>query len=93
MMRSSSGRRPRLLATSPTDATGDISTPDSARDVYMTQVWLAEGIEPNSDVTDEVLSHQTVETRVNELVPDAQAQDRLLASYAEQTGVSLPAQS
>lgn len=63
------------------DATGDTNTPDS----YMTQVRLAEGIEPNSDVTDEFRSHQTVETHVNELVHDAQEQDRLLTSHAEQT--------
>jgi NAD(P)-dependent dehydrogenase (short-subunit alcohol dehydrogenase family) len=72
---------------------GNTSTPDSLRDGYMTQVWLAEGVEPGSDVTGEFLFHQQVETRVNELVHDTQAQDRLLAAYAEQTGVAFPAES
>jgi NAD(P)-dependent dehydrogenase (short-subunit alcohol dehydrogenase family) len=71
---------------------GNTSTPDSLRDGYVTQVWLAEGIEPGSDVTGEFLFHQKVETHVNELVHDAQAQDRLLAAYAEQTGVAFPAE-
>jgi hypothetical protein len=30
---------------------------------------------------------------VNELVHDTQAQDRLLAAYAEQTGVAFPTES
>jgi len=72
---------------------GNTTTPDSLRDGYMTQVWLAEGVEPGSDVTGEFLFHQQIETRVNELVHDAQAQDRLLAAYAEQTGVAFPAES
>jgi len=72
---------------------GNTSTPDSLRDGYMTQVWLAEGVEPGSDVTGEFLFHQQVEPRVNELVHDTQAQDRLLAAYAEQTGVAFPSQS
>jgi NAD(P)-dependent dehydrogenase (short-subunit alcohol dehydrogenase family) len=69
---------------------GNTTTPDSLRDGYMTQVWLAEGVEPGSDVTGEFLFHQQVETRVNDLVHDAQAQDRLLAAYAERTGAALP---
>ncbi|MFJ5698704.1 SDR family NAD(P)-dependent oxidoreductase [Arthrobacter sp. NPDC093139] len=72
---------------------GNTSTPDSLRDGYLTQVWLAEGVEPGSDVTGEFLFHQQVETRVNDLVHDTQAQDRLLAVYAEQTGVAFPAES
>ncbi|MDR6438680.1 NAD(P)-dependent dehydrogenase (short-subunit alcohol dehydrogenase family) [Paenarthrobacter nicotinovorans] len=70
---------------------GNTSTPDSLRDGYMTQVWLAEGIEPGSDVTGGFLFHQQVETRVNELVHDTQAQGQLLAAYAERTGVAFPA--
>ncbi|WP_196803365.1 SDR family NAD(P)-dependent oxidoreductase [Arthrobacter sp. 135MFCol5.1] len=70
---------------------GNTSTPDSLRDGYMTQVWLAEGTEPGSDVTGEFLFHQRVEARVNKLVHDTQAQDSLFAAYAEQTGVSFPA--
>ncbi|WLQ05865.1 SDR family NAD(P)-dependent oxidoreductase [Arthrobacter oryzae] len=72
---------------------GNTTTPDSLRDGYMTQVWLAEGVEPGSDVTGEFLFHQQVETRVNELVHDTQAQDQLLASCAERTGVEFPAES
>ena len=56
----------------------------------MTRVWLAQGIEPGSDVTGKFLLLQTGETRVNELVHDARAQDRLLASYAKQTGMPFP---
>lgn len=70
---------------------GNSTTPDSLREGYMTQVWLAEGIEPGSDVTGEFLFHQQIETRVNTLVHDTQAQDQLLAAYAEQTGVPFPA--
>ncbi|MFD1145999.1 Rossmann-fold NAD(P)-binding domain-containing protein [Saccharothrix hoggarensis] len=72
---------------------GNTTTPDSLREGYMTQVWLAEAVEPGSDVTGEFLFHQQVETRVNELVHDAQAQDQLLAAYAERTGVAFPAAS
>jgi hypothetical protein len=56
----------------------------------MTRVWLAQGIEPGSDVIGKFLLLKTGETRVNELVHDAQAQDRLLASYAKQTGMPFP---
>lgn len=70
---------------------GNTTTPDSLRDGYMTQVWLAEGAEPGSDVTGEFLFHQHVETRVNALVRDREAQDRLLAAYTDQTGVAFPA--
>lgn len=41
-------------------------------------------------LTGEFLFHQQVETRVHELVNDSQAQDRLLAAYAEQTASSSP---
>ena len=68
---------------------GNSTTPDSLREGYMTQVWLAEGTEPGSDVTGEFLFHQQVETRVNDLVHDPDAQDQLLAAYAESTGVTL----
>ncbi|MCI1746731.1 MAG: SDR family NAD(P)-dependent oxidoreductase [Acidipropionibacterium sp.] len=68
---------------------GNSTTPDSLREGYMTQVWLAEGVEQGSDVTGEFLFHRRVETRVNDLVHDTSAQDRLLAAYAEQTGVTL----
>lgn len=69
---------------------GNTTTPDSLREGYMTQVWLAEGIEPGSDVTGECLFHQQVDGRVNDFVHDEEAQDRLLAAYAEQTGVAFP---
>lgn len=68
---------------------GNSTAPDNLRDGYMTQVWLAEGVEPGSDVTGEFLFHQQIETRVNDLVYDADAQDQLLAAYAEQTGLTL----
>jgi hypothetical protein len=55
----------------------------------MTQVWLAEGVEPGSAITGEYLFHQEIETRVNGLMHDEDAQDQLLAAYAEQTGVTL----
>lgn len=68
---------------------GNSTAPDNLRDGYMTQVWLAEGVEPGSDVTGEFLFHQQIETRVNDLVHDADAQDQLLAAYAERTGLTL----
>lgn len=71
---------------------GNATTPDGLRDGYMTQVWLAEGVEPGSDVTGEFLFHQRVESRVNDLVHDVAAQDRLLAAYAERTGAAFPAE-
>ncbi|MBT2586481.1 SDR family NAD(P)-dependent oxidoreductase [Arthrobacter sp. ISL-95] len=62
---------------------------DDLRAGYMTQVWLAEGVEPGSDVTGQYLFHQEIETRINDLLHDENAQDQLLAAYAEQTGVIL----
>ncbi|MFF1602865.1 SDR family NAD(P)-dependent oxidoreductase [Streptomyces mirabilis] len=62
---------------------------DDLRAGYMTQVWLAEGIEPGSDITGTYLFHQKIDSRVNDLVHDEDAQDQLLAAYAEQTGVTL----
>ncbi|MBT2498564.1 SDR family NAD(P)-dependent oxidoreductase [Agromyces sp. ISL-38] len=62
---------------------------DDLRAGYMTQVWLAEGVEPGSDITGEYLFHQGMDTRVSDLVHDEDAQDHLLAAYAEQTGVTL----
>lgn len=72
---------------------GNSTTPDSLREGYMTQVWLAEGIQPGSDVTGEFLFHQQIETRVNDLVHDTDAQDQLLAAFTEQTGVAFPVDS
>ena len=72
---------------------GNATTPDSLREGYMTQVWLAEGIQPGSDVTGEFLFHQQIETRVNDLVHDTDAQDQLLAAFTEQTGVAFPVDS
>lgn len=68
---------------------GNTTTPDSLRDGYMTQVWLVEGAEPGSDITGAYLFHQEIDSRVNDLVHDENAQDQLLAAYAEQTGVTL----
>lgn len=65
------------------------STPDSLRDGYMTQVWLADGTEPGSDITGAFLFHQQVETSVNDLVHDTDSQDQLMAAFVERTGVAL----
>jgi hypothetical protein len=62
---------------------------DDLRSGYMTQVWLAEGVEPDSDITGEYLFHQKLETRISDLVHDKSAQDQLLAAYAEHTRVTL----
>lgn len=62
---------------------GNATTPDSLREGYMTQVWLAEGTDPGSDVTGEFLFHQQIETQVSDLVHDEDAQDQLLAAYSE----------
>ena len=63
--------------------------PDDLRAGYMTQVWLAEGIEPASQITGEFLFHQEPETRVHAAVHDPQAQDDLLDAYAQRTRVTL----
>ena len=68
---------------------GNSTTPDSLRDGYMTQVGLAEGIDPGSDITGEFLFHQEIETRVNDILHDTDAQDQLMSAYAERTGVVL----
>lgn len=65
------------------------SSRDDLRAGYMTQVWLAEGVEPGSDITGKYLFHQQIETRANDLVHDEDAQNQLLAAYARQTGVRL----
>lgn len=63
--------------------------PDNLREGYMTQVWLAEGIEPASRVTGEFFFHQAPETRVHSDVRNIAAQDRLLEAYAQRTGTAL----
>ncbi len=55
----------------------------------MTQVWLADGTEPGSDITGAFLFHQQVETSVNDLVHDTDSQDQLMAAFVERTGVAL----
>ena len=63
--------------------------PDDLRAGYMTQVWLAEGTEPGSQITGRFLFHQQEEDRVHADVYDEAAQEALLAAFAERTGVSL----
>lgn len=82
---------PGWIATVMGFANGNTTVPDSLRDGYMTQVWLTEGVEPGSDVTGEFLFHQQIESRVNDFVHDAEAQDELLAALGVQTGSTLPA--
>jgi hypothetical protein len=82
-------RRTRLDRTLMGFHDGNATTPDSLRDGYMTKVLLAEGIEPGSDISGEFLFHQEVETRVNDLLHDTDAQDQLMSAYAERTGVAL----
>lgn len=48
-----------------------------------------EATEPGSDITGEYLFHQEIDRRVNDLVHDTDAQNQLLAAYAEDTGVTL----
>ena len=62
---------------------------DNLRGGYMTQVWLAEGVEPSSKITGKYLFHRKLETRISHLLHDEVAQDRLLAAYAERTGLTL----
>jgi NAD(P)-dependent dehydrogenase (short-subunit alcohol dehydrogenase family) len=63
--------------------------PDNLRAGYMTQVWLAEGIEPASRVTGEFFFHQAPENRIHADVRNTGAQDRLLDAYAQRTGATL----
>ncbi|ASP74408.1 hypothetical protein CDO28_23740 (plasmid) [Sinorhizobium meliloti] len=63
--------------------------PDDLRAGYMTQVWLAEGMDAASRTTGKFLFHQEEESRVHANVYDEAAQDALLAAFAKRTGVSL----
>jgi NAD(P)-dependent dehydrogenase (short-subunit alcohol dehydrogenase family) len=63
--------------------------PDNLRAGYMTQVWLAEGIEPASRVTGEFFFHQAPENLIHADVRNTGAQDRLLDAYAQRTGATL----
>lgn len=60
--------------------------PDDLRASYTTQVWLAEGLEPGSDVTGEFFFHGKPETRIHSSARDRQAQNELLSAYADSTG-------
>lgn len=63
--------------------------PDDLREGYLTQVWLAEGIDPASRLTGEFLFHKQSETNVHRSVDDTTAQNELLNAYAERTGTTL----
>ncbi|MCX4862081.1 SDR family NAD(P)-dependent oxidoreductase [Streptomyces canus] len=63
--------------------------PDNLREGYMTQVWLAEGIERSSQITGEFFFHQEPESNVHASVRDTTAQDELLRAYEDRTGVPL----
>lgn len=60
--------------------------PDDLRASYTTHVWLAEGLEPGSDVTGEFFFHREPETRIHPSARDRQAQDELLTAYEDSTG-------
>lgn len=60
--------------------------PDDLRASYTTQVWLAEGLEPGSDVTGEFFFHGQPEMRIHPSTRDREAQDELLTAYANSTG-------
>lgn len=55
----------------------------------MTQVWLAEGLEPASRTTGGFFFHQEPEARVHSDVRDTAAQDLLLEACAQRTGATL----
>lgn len=63
---------------------------DSLRAGYMTQVWLAEGIDPASHMTGAFLFHQVSYSTVNPVVHDATAQDDLIEALGQATGVPFP---
>ncbi|YCI74475.1 SDR family NAD(P)-dependent oxidoreductase [Arthrobacter sp. R1-13] len=63
--------------------------PDDLREGYMTQVLLAEGLEPGSRVTGGFFFHREPETRVHADVRNTTAQDLLLEAYVQRTGAPL----
>ncbi|MDR1635445.1 MAG: SDR family NAD(P)-dependent oxidoreductase [Bifidobacteriaceae bacterium] len=69
---------------------GGVGAPDDLREGYLTQVWLAEATEPDSDVTGGFLFHRQPETSFNPIIHDAARQDALLDAYQAVSGVELP---
>ncbi|PZR89307.1 MAG: hypothetical protein DI537_21515 [Stutzerimonas stutzeri] len=63
---------------------------DSLRAGYMTQVWLAEDIDPASHMTGVFLFHQAPYSPVNPVVHDTTAQDDLIEALRQATGVPFP---
>lgn len=71
-------------------ANGNTTTPDELRDGYMTQVWLTEGKEEESQVTGEFFFHQEPETDFNPIIRDEQSQEKLIEALENVTDVSFP---
>lgn len=66
------------------------NAPDSLRDAYMAMVWLAEGLEQDSQVTGEFFFNKKPETNFNPIIHDIAVQDSLIEAYEKITGVVLP---
>lgn len=64
--------------------------PDNLREGYMTQVWLAEGIETGSRITGEYFFHRKIDRNFNPVTRDVAAQNGLLGAYARRTGIVFP---
>lgn len=68
---------------------GGSGAPDDLRKGYETQVWLAEGKEPNTHISGHYFFHQQ-DANFNEIAKDTIAQDQLLKAFEKATGVSFP---
>ena len=64
--------------------------PDSLREGYMTQVWLAEGLEEDSQVTGAFFFHKEPERNYNPDIHDIELQEALISAYENTTGILFP---
>lgn len=66
------------------------TAPDNLREGYMTQVWLAEGIEKESQVSGKFFFHKKDELNFEPIIHDVSAQEALINELGEITGINFP---